>query len=136
MIKQTGITLTELIIAVAILGILGAIAWPQYDRISKKQYRSEAIIALTEQANAQEAFKDNTGNFTTAPQAVASSSTAGMSKTGKYQITINTTCAAGEGDSCYLITATAQGDQTKDTTCLAITLDHLGRRLPNDCWSQ
>lgn len=134
--KQAGITLIELIIAIAIVGILTAIAWPYYDRITKKQYRSEAIIALTEQANAQEVFKDSTGNFTVTPIAMASSPTDGYSSRKKYAITVNTTCATGEGDNCYKITATAQGNQTSDTDCTTITLDHLGRRLPKKCWSQ
>ena len=134
--KQKGITLIELMITIAILGILTAVAWPYYDRISRKQYRAEGIIALTEQANAQESFKDETGNFTAIPRAMVSSPTDGYSNRKKYAITVNTTCAAGEGDNCYKVTATAQGTQAADTGCTTITLDHLGRRLPAKCWSQ
>lgn len=134
--KQNGLTLIELVIAMAIVGILTTIAWPYYDRLSRKQYRSEAIIALTEQANAQEAFKNDTGSFTTTPRAMASSPTDGFSSREKYVITVNTTCVAGEGDSCYRVIATAQGTQASDTGCTTITLDHLGRKLPQGCWSQ
>lgn len=134
--KQYGLTLIELVIAMAIVGILTAIAWPYYDRLSRKQYRSEAIIALTEQANAQEAYKNDTGNFTTTPRAMASSPTDGFSSRKKYTISVNTTCAAGEGESCYKVTALAQGTQAADTACTTITLDHLGRKLPKECWSQ
>ena len=134
--KQIGMTLVELMIAVAIIGILSTVAWPYYERISKKQYRAEAIIAITEQANAQESFKDINGGYTGSAQAIPSSSTTGYSKNKKYEITVNITCATGEGDSCYRITATAQGGQVDDTPCAAITLDHLGRRLPKACWSQ
>lgn len=134
--KQNGLTLIELVIAMAIVGILTAVAWPYYDRISQKQYRSEAIIALTQQANAQEAFKNDTGNFTTTPRAMASSPTDGYSSRKKYIITVDTTCAAGEGDICYKAIATAQGTQASDTACATITLDHLGRKTPTACWSQ
>ena len=133
--KQAGFTLIELIITVAILGILTAVAFPYYERLMRKQYRAEAIIAITEQANAQEIFKNANGGFTGSPQAVASSGTLGFSKNSKYQITINISCASGEGDICYKITATAQGTQASDTGCATMTLDHLGRKLPKKCWS-
>lgn len=134
--KKRGFTLIELMITMAVLGILTAIAWPYYERISMKQYRADAIIALTQQQTAQESFKNSTGNFTNIVQAIPSSATLGFSNKGKYQITVDITCAAGEGDNCYRITATAQGTQLNDTGCTAITLDHLGRRLPAMCWSQ
>lgn len=134
--NKNGLTLIELMVTIAILAIITSIAWPYYDRISKKQYRAEAIIALSQQANAQESFKENTGNYTTATQDVPSSNNNGFSNKGKYQITVDTTCAVGEGDNCYRITATAQGDQAGDTACATITLDHLGRRLPENCWSK
>ena len=134
--KQRGMTLIELVITIGIVGIISSIAWPYYERITKKQYRSEAIIAITEQVSKQETFKNTNGGYTVTVQPIASSSTLEYSKNKKFKISVSTTCTSGEGNECYKITATAQGTQADDTGCAIMTLDHLGRRLPKKCWSQ
>ncbi|TAM46105.1 MAG: prepilin-type N-terminal cleavage/methylation domain-containing protein [Gammaproteobacteria bacterium] len=51
-----GFTLIELMITVAIIGILAAIAYPSYQNYVKQTRRSDAQIALTQAANQQERF--------------------------------------------------------------------------------
>jgi type IV pilus assembly protein PilE len=34
----------------------------------------------------------------------------------------------------YTLTATATGTQTADTSCLNLTLDQAGNKLPSICW--
>jgi len=58
--KHTGFTLIELMIAVAIVGILAAIAVPNYSEYVKRASRAEAASALLDAANKQEQyFVDN-----------------------------------------------------------------------------
>lgn len=58
--KQYGFTLIELMIAVAIVGILAAVALPNYTEYVKRASRAEAVAALLDAANKEEQyFVDN-----------------------------------------------------------------------------
>ncbi len=52
--KQTGFTLIELMIVIAILGILSSVALPAYQTYSERARFSEAVIASTIYKNATE----------------------------------------------------------------------------------
>ena len=58
-----GFTLVELLIAVAIIGLLAGIAYPGYAGHMKKVYRAEIIALLTEQAQHLERFYTRNGTF-------------------------------------------------------------------------
>ena len=54
--RWSGITLIELVVAVAIVAILTAIAVPNYQSYVKRSRRADAMIALQRLANEQEQF--------------------------------------------------------------------------------
>ncbi|MEJ2130631.1 MAG: prepilin-type N-terminal cleavage/methylation domain-containing protein, partial [Gammaproteobacteria bacterium] len=60
--KARGITLIELLVALAILAILASVAFPLYDRYVTRGYRSQAMADLQDCAMAMERFF--TMNFT------------------------------------------------------------------------
>ena len=59
-----GFTLIELMIAVAVVGILGAIAFPNYSDHLRKGRRSDAQTALMELAQKQEVFYARNASYT------------------------------------------------------------------------
>lgn len=63
---QSGFTLIELMITVAIVGILAALAYPSYQEYVAKSRRNEATNALLTGAQALERYYSANGRYTTA----------------------------------------------------------------------
>lgn len=64
--KQSGFTLIELMIVVAIIGILASIAYPSYTEYVAKSRRADAWSALHEIAQSMERHYTVNGRYTTA----------------------------------------------------------------------
>jgi len=126
--KQKGMSLIELMIVVAIVGILAAIAYPSYENQVRKSNRTEAKVELERRAGALEKCYTRTMDYTKDPckPIWAAANTSG----GLYSVEVT-----DKTDSTYTLTATAIGRQAKDTTCKTMILLSTGeRRPPKDCW--
>ncbi len=122
--KTHGFTLIEMMIVVAIIGILTAIAYPSYLESIRKSNRSDAKAALNDAAGRMERCYTINSTYDDC-------ATANISSEKYYTITANT------GDTTFTITATpAKAPQTGDTDCPIMSLDNLGERLPDNdiCW--
>ena len=64
--KNEGFTLIELMIVIAIIGILAAIAIPQFNSYRKRSYDAAAQSDLKNMATAQEAYFVDNFTYTTA----------------------------------------------------------------------
>lgn len=133
MVRHKGFTLIELMVTVAIVGIIAAVAYPAYLKSAQKGRRGDAKSALTQYAQALERCYTEFGNYQSINCPVYSKLTGvGYTSTASlYTVTVSNLT-----NTTYTLTATAvsTGPQAKDTGCTAMTLDNTGTQGPSGCW--
>ncbi len=114
MMKQAAFTLIELLIVVAIVGILAGIAYPSYQNSLKKSRRADAQGALIGFANVMERFftENNTYCDTGTSGGANTCGASGTDDTGTPPATLYQSTTPSSGTAYYNLTINAVGAST------------------------
>lgn len=130
--QQAGMTLTELLIAVAIVGILGAVAYPSYTEYATQSKRAEAKRELVRIANKMEQYYADHRTYTNDMKALGLPADPYVTETGYYSID-----TSAQDTGTFTLTATAKGSQaTADPDCTTLAIDNTGQKTAESstCW--
>jgi len=132
-IKQKGFTLLELLIVIAIIGVLATVALPSFKNQIIKAKRSEAMEATLECAAIQERRFTMRASY----DDKACDSLEGTLE--EYEFTVealNSSDGACSNKSCikYTITTSPKtgSQQESDKECIEFTINELGRKTAKD----
>lgn len=130
-----GVTLVELMIVVIVLGILVAVAYPNYRDFAARGKRNEAKAALLQIATNQERVYLNTNSYTTDMTQlgfpVANNFT---TDSGSYVVDVGAADAIN-----FTATATYQKADNEAGKCLTFQIDARGQKTSAplaDCWTR
>lgn len=141
--NQKGFTLIELMIVIAIVGILAAIALPTYQDYTARSQMTEALNLAGGQKSAITEFRSNTGKWPSSNLEAGIVVPSGL--TGKYveKVTITGTQSAGlinaqmkgtnVADSIKSATLTLKGEEKSGSYVWSCWSSVSNRFLPSSC---
>lgn len=138
--SSNGFSLIELLIVMAIMGVLVAIAIPSYTDSVRRSNRAEAKSEIVQVAAEQERFFSSFNSYSTDATPLNTPVVADRDRVttnGWYSISVEA-CAGGNIATCFIATATAQNEQATDG-CTTFTLTNTGLRgatglTTDECW--
>ena len=133
--RMRGVTLLELMIVVVVIGILAAVAYPNYRDAAARAKRSEARAALLQIATQQERLYLQNNSYTTDMSRLGFAN-AGCNLTGSETYSV---CVTAADANNWTAVATYQRADAEAGKCNTFQLDGRGVRTSapyDDCWSR
>lgn len=131
--RARGFTLIELMVTVAIVGILAGLAFSSYRQYVQRSHRVDATAALLRLAANQERFYLQNNTYATSVGALGMTAT---TEHGYYQLAVTAADATG-----FSATATpgSGSSQADDSDCQSFGINEQGTRssspsAPTECW--
>ncbi|MGE3349749.1 MAG: type IV pilin protein [Ramlibacter sp.] len=126
--RQKGFTLIELMVAVAVVGILAAIAYPSYQNAMVKNRRAAAQAFLADVAQRQQLFLTDNRSYASAISGLNATTPSDVSKYYNVSLEVGTSTVPS-----FTVTAApvAGSAQVVDGT---LTLTHNGTKSPAGKW--
>lgn len=139
---QHGFTLIELMMVIAIVGILAAVAYPSYTQYIVKSNRSAALGFMLAVASKQEQYILDARSYATDMTALGYPDSS-IPKEVKDNYAVTVTANNTAPPPTYTVTATPTDTYkqlSRDTKCGTLTLDQAGNKGKSgsgsvaDCW--
>jgi len=124
--RTRGFSLLEILVVVAIIGVLAAIAFPSYQKQIQRSNRAAAQAFMSDVANKQQLFLSTARAYAADLGELNMTAPDDLKKFYTFKID-----PVGGPPPGFTITATAIGNQASDGN---LTLDQNGTKTPSDKW--
>ena len=130
--RGRGIGIIELLVVLAIMGILASVLLPGYQDHVLKSYRAEAMQALLKVAGLQEMLLVDQRRYSADLTELGFAAKQFLTESGRYKISAVVT------EQGYQLKAQAQQAQTEDKSCQVFLLNNYGQKRSEPgsvCWT-
>jgi type IV pilus assembly protein PilE len=131
--RSGGFTLVELMVVVAIVGIIAAVAYPSYTESVRKSRRADAQSVLLEGAQFAERFHTENSRYDQTSAGVTVTLPLQLRAAPKDSVTKHYSVTIVATPQAYTLSA---GPITSGDRCGTMTIAHTGAKAANqaDCW--